>query len=264
MSAGMEAASIHVYTSRVSGADVHVYSEGSGPDVVLLHGVPEDPQDLERLAAALPGFRAHVVHAPGYGRSAEVPARGLSTLRVARALRERGVTRAHWVGMSAGFYRAMTLVKDAGFEAASFVGIGPAVDLTPDKRESLVGFAAALEAGADLGAAALQVLYEPAFLAEHPEVEARFLRMLAAVPTAALVEELRALAEAPDLGGWLREAGVPTVLRVGERDQAGLRDGLEDLARAPHIALEWAPGAGHMLLDEDFEATADSARRALS
>ncbi|RMG97114.1 MAG: alpha/beta hydrolase [Deltaproteobacteria bacterium] len=242
----------------------YVETRGNGPDVVMLHGVPEDPGDLARLAASMAGFRTHVVHAPGYGRSADVPADGLAIRPIAEALRGRGVATAHWVGMSGGFYRALALVKDAGFGASSFVGIGPAIDFSPEKRAAMEGFAAALEQGADVGDAALQTLYSPSFLRDRPDVGARFLDLLAGVSTTVLPGELRAFAAAPNLGDWLCASGVPTVLRVGAGDQAGLHDGFERLAATPHVSLEWVPRAGHMLLDEDFDDTAESVRRALA
>lgn len=41
---------------------LHVFEAGCGHDVVLLHGLPSPPEDLEALAADLPGLRIFVPH----------------------------------------------------------------------------------------------------------------------------------------------------------------------------------------------------------
>ena len=59
--------------AMVSLPTVHVFESGEGAPIVLLHGLPSPPDDLEALAADLPGLRVLVPHLPGYGKTPAAP-----------------------------------------------------------------------------------------------------------------------------------------------------------------------------------------------
>ena len=99
---------------------MHVFDHGDGTPVVLLHGLPSPPQDLERLAFALPGPRVLVPHLPGYGKSAPTPGhQGAAAIEQARVatLAAKRVERPVLVGYSMGAYRAIAIAERVGARA---------------------------------------------------------------------------------------------------------------------------------------------------
>lgn len=249
-------------------SDIHLDTRGEGADVVLVHGLPQFPDDLEPLASSLAShFRTHLVHLPGYGRSA---ARELNSIDATHALLEEalvaaGVTAAAYVGMSGGFYRVLRLVLDGQkCRPWALVGLGAIAGLSGEDREIFRAAAAAVLAGTDLGPLLIARLLSPSFAESHPTAAAHVARTGLAAPGTTIAAELAAFADAPDLRARLHEVECPVYLRTGELDiptppthaatiAAGLRD----------ARLEIVDGAGHLLLLEDRSATLESVRLAL-
>ena len=81
---------------------------GTGPDVVLVHGVGVGPESFTRTAAALAdvGRRVHLAVRPGYGDAADVGDRAVGLDRqvdmVISELEERKEQSIVWVGVSGG------------------------------------------------------------------------------------------------------------------------------------------------------------------
>ncbi len=243
---------------------LHIFETGRGPDVVLLHGLPTPPVELEAIASQLAGFRVLVPHLPGYGSSA--PAAGThSASAVAAALlaalRARGVYRPALVGYSMGAYRAIQLAQ--ALDARALLALAGFVDLSPEERAGMAGFAELLRTKADVRA-----LLPPRFLSaawRTAESEHAVQSWLDAAAPQTLIEELEDLALAPSLLGELAELQCPIVARTGALDVAVPATHAESIAAAAsHATLEVVPGAGHALFLEDRAGTLDAIRRVAS
>lgn len=244
--------------------DLHVFEVGHGPDVVLLHGMPTPPADLEIIARELRGFRVLVPHLPGYGKSPATP--GLhGTHAVSQALRAalgaRCVARPTLVGYSMGAYRAIELARS--MQARSVLALAGFANLSPEERAGMAGFAALLRAQTDL-----KPILPARFLSEagrSAESDHAVQAWLDAVAPEALIEELEAGAVVPSLAGVLAEMECPLLARTGALDLAIPVSHAESMAAtAPHGTLEVVPGVGHALFLEDLAGTLDAIRRIAS
>lgn len=97
-----------VHNVRLPGRRVSTLTMGSGPDVMLLHGLGGTKSSFFDTAAALSrnGYRVHAIDFPGFGGSSK-PATAPYSARwfaetVIGAMNELGIERAHIVGNSMG------------------------------------------------------------------------------------------------------------------------------------------------------------------
>ena len=248
---------------------MYIESAGRGPDVVILHGLPQDPAELAELAAELRAvFTVHVVHLPGYGESA-APEGPYDFVAVERELiadlRARGVERAAVVGMSGGCYRAFHLALRSDLPVWGIVGIGPLGHVHAQNHAALHQYADAFEAGVDMRLQAVGRMFSAAWAAGNP---ARAMEIvdanLAAAPLPLVAGELRAICAMPDLRDEMGTLDIPVTLRVGALDVATPPFLSEELVGLlPQGRLDVVPGAGHMLHMEDGPATASAVRVAL-
>ncbi len=243
-----------------------IETTGRGPDVVLLTGLPQQPDELRPLAEGLATtFRVHLVHLPGYGRS---PAPALPydfeavEAQLAADLRAAGVERAALVGMSGGAYRALSLALSARLPIWAVATLGALGHVDEANAQALAAYAGALDAGMDLAAMAAERVYSPAYRAREPEAALAAMQALfGSLDRAVTAAELRAIIDAPDLRPHLHRLPVPVYLRVGALDLAtppALSEALLELL--PDARLEQVEGVGHMLHHEDFEGTLSGLR----
>ena len=250
-------------------SEIYVESLGTGADVVFFHGVPQSPEEFGPWARDLATeFRTHVVHLPGYGRSA--PFEGAYDLAavaddVGDALHDRGVVEAAYIGMSAGFYRALQLaLSPRAPKAWALVGLGPVALFDDEARALFRGTADAVSAGIDISELLVSRFLSPEFAAAHPDACAHAARAIEAAPAETIAGELAAIAECADLDGRLSELDCPLCLRTGERDVAAPPDVVRVLAAAARNAsVDIVPGAGHLLQIEDCGGTLDAMRETL-
>lgn len=244
--------------------DLHVFDHGSGPPVVLLHGLPSPPADLEALASALPGMRVLVPHLPGYGPTPAAPgAQGVAATERAliAALRARDVERPVVVGYSMGGYRALSLAL--AIEVSAVVALAGFSDLSAEERAGMRGFADALRAGTDLREVLPPRFVSARHLAAQPD-DARVVGdWIDLASPAVFIEELDDLADAPSLTSRLSELSCPVLARTGELDVATPPSHARTIAEATRNGtFEIVPGAGHALFLEDPTGTRDAVRRA--
>lgn len=251
-----------------------VVERGSGPAVLLLHGTPSPATDWQPVAEALAReFRILIPDLPGYGRS---PALAETTVEsvgdaLAEMLRERDIEELHAVvGFSAGAYRAFDLVLRRRVPVKVVIALAGMVTFDDETRAARRQFADMLEADpqfldSDTARAALrETMLSPAWRAEHPEDDRRVLAWLHLASRAALVAELRALAEARDLRPELGHLAARVYARVGELDRSAPVTSSEDIVRnVPNGEIEVVAGCGHALLLEDLAATTAAIARRL-
>lgn len=260
-------ASREIETSKYKLCSMFIHVAGAGPDLVLLHGLPQPPEDFAPLVRVLAAsHRVLVVHLPGYGRSA--PRSGEYVLsevgaELASTLRTHHVQRPLLVGCSGGGYRALQLALDhPKLAARGVVQLGPIAGFEDADRARFAATADAVEAGVDLEDALLASMFSRAFVELEPALTRRVVRdMLHAAPHSVIAAELRAFSVAPDLRPRLSELAAPMLLRVGSEDVATPLEHARDVASRCGAKLDVVQGAGHLLHHEDFDGTVEAVRR---
>jgi 3-oxoadipate enol-lactonase len=242
---------------------LHVDDHGSGPAVVLLHGMPSAPEDFDPLVARLTrDHRVLVPHLPGYGRTAPEPEpRPLDELvgRLERSLIGAGVARADFVAFSAGAYKAVAIALRGRVAVSRLILFAPVVGLDPEAAQGYRDIAAAARSGAfDARPSWLDRMASPGLAGRDPQAAARVLAWLDAAPLSVLCGELEAMADAVDLRPRLGELTCRVLVCAGVLDNAVPPGSAGEVARGcRHGALEPVEGAGHALL---LEAPAQAVR----
>ena len=249
---------------------IHIETQGSGRHVVLIHGLPQAPADLQPLADDLSdAFRTHVVHLPGYGQTPALDGEhdlDAVARAVADALRERGVDEAAFIGSSAGFYRSLQIAAMEGTPRAwALVGLGPLAGLDEEARELFRQSAPAVLAHVDLSEVMIGRMLSPSFAAAHKDARTHVVGMVDAAPAQTVAAELLAFAESRDLRPTLERNDVPVYIRVGALDVAAPPETGRAIAdSAPHGSIDVVPDTGHLLLLEDYAGTLRAVRAALA
>lgn len=206
-------------------ANMHIETQGSGPDLVLIHGWAMHggifAPLLERLT---PRFRVHLVDLPGHGYSRDETRFDVvdAAQRIAQA-----TPRAAWIGWSLGGLVALRAALDHAEQVRGLVAIASSprfvaapdwpqgvpmevftafgVDLETHYREAIERFLALETLGAANAQAELRELKQQVFERGEPAI-------------AALQDGLRAL-ETNDLRGDLPRLRVPSLWIAGRRDR---------------------------------------------
>src|SRR4051812_20015701 len=204
---------------------MHIETQGSGADLVMIHGWAMHAGIFAGFSRALaPHFRLHLVDLPGHGFSRD-DAGSLDPIECARRIAEE-VPRAIWLGWSLGGLVAMRAALDTqkvrGLVLISssphFVvgkdwtfGVAPSVfaefgaGLAEDYRGTIERFLALETLGAVHARAVLRALKADVFARGEPAMSA-------------LTEGLRVL-DATDLRSDLSRIRVPSLWIAGRRDR---------------------------------------------
>ncbi|HZL21323.1 MAG TPA: alpha/beta fold hydrolase [Polyangia bacterium] len=249
------------------GRALHVDDYGSGPAVVLLHGMPSEPEDFDPLVATLTrSHRVLVPHLPGYGRTPPDPeSRSVDDViaRLERWLIDAGIARADLVAFSAGAYKAVATALRARVAVSRLILFAPVVGLDPEVAQGYRDLAAAVRSGAfDARPSWLDRMASPGLAVRDPQTAARVLAWLQAASPSVLCDELDAMADAEDLRPRLRDLACRVLVCAGTADSAVPIAWARDVARGCHHGtLELVEGAGHALLlespDQVVRLTAD-------
>ncbi|MFT3707909.1 MAG: alpha/beta hydrolase [Archangium sp.] len=98
-----------------NGIKLHLEEQGSGPPVLLLHGLGSSAFDWSRVAPLLPGFRLLMPDARGHGQSDKPAGKygvALSAHDIAAMLDALGLKSVHVVGLSMGGMIGFQLAVD--------------------------------------------------------------------------------------------------------------------------------------------------------
>lgn len=248
---------------------MHIDSVGRGGDVVVLHGIPQAPDDLDGLVNRLARrWRVHLVHLPGYGREpARVGPHDLDCIEQELLAQLQTLAPAGYsvVGISGGSYRAFRSARRGTLEPRGIVALGPLPMVVQAQREAFREAIGALQAGLEIWPAVVDGLFTEAFARANPSVPARYLAQLRDIRAETVALELDAIASEPDGLERLREVSCPVYMRVGERDQSTPpSSAVQALEWLPRARLDVVANAGHLLHHEDHDATLEAVERALT
>lgn len=100
-------------TTTLDGHDVAYLRQGTGPAVIIVHGIGGHKEDFAAVMAALaPHFTVYALDMLGFGQSSKAPAAitiGLQVRAVQALMAHVGLNRAHLVGNSLGGWVAAAL-----------------------------------------------------------------------------------------------------------------------------------------------------------
>jgi pimeloyl-ACP methyl ester carboxylesterase len=224
---------------------------GSGPAVVLLHGLGSSSADWSAQRPALEaGYRVLAVDLPGHGRSS-LPAGRLTVedmaADVAMLLTELDEAPAHVLGLSLGACVALRLALAWPARVRTLTLVNAFARLPAGGPGQLVRLAlrAVLVGAAPMSTVAAHVARR---LFPWPEQRALYeaaVASLAATPRRAYVAAMRALAMF-DARGQLAAVRHPTLIVAGDRDSSVPLESKLALARGiPGARLLVVPASGH-------------------
>jgi pimeloyl-ACP methyl ester carboxylesterase len=235
----------------VRGAIIAYERAGSGPELILLHGIGGTPW-RHQFAGLADAFTLVAWHAPGYGRSADPD--GAWTMAGYAAtlggfLDALSIARAHILGQSWGGVLAQEFAREHAGRVRSLVLSDTTLGGDAARPDALERLQARLHAADTLTPAEFARARAPQLLAADPsptimeEVEATLARMIrpAGFRNAAI-----ALAHA-DTREVLPRLAVPALVLGGEHDRVTPPPvGTRLIGEIPGAQLVIIPGAGHL------------------
>jgi pimeloyl-ACP methyl ester carboxylesterase len=247
---------------------LHVQRQGSGPPLLLLHGLGSASTEFGTVLPELARrYDVLTVDLPGHGRSFTLPGRptvAALTDAVEQELDRRGVAAPHVLGVSLGGRIGLELARRQ--RARSVVAVGPTGPLTPPERLYQVATLAlsrltyrCLAPGADrlmrsavLRTAALGPLRARGWRTPADEAAA----LVRDFASAEEFWRLLGWAVLPEAGGDYRTVRCPVRLVQGTHDVVSLTQVLRLWPVVPGARFQLLPGAGH-------SAVADVPRRVI-
>ncbi|SEO98672.1 Pimeloyl-ACP methyl ester carboxylesterase [Salinihabitans flavidus] len=256
-------------THNASGIE-YLERPGSGPVLVLLHGIGSQAASFTPLLAHLPAdWRMIAWNAPGYGASGPLAQDWPQAADYARALTglldTLGVNRILLAGHSLGALVAASFASTHGGRVARLLLASPALGhgVTPGlalstAAQTRIDELTQMGADAFARARAARLVHDPD---THPDVVEMVRRAMAQVSLPGYAQAARMLASGRLLDDAERLV-VPTDVIVGEEDRVTPPEGaghahaaLRDAARGRLIRV---PGAGHALYQQAPAAFAEA------
>jgi 3-oxoadipate enol-lactonase len=235
----------------VHGARLHHVVEGEGPWVTLVHSLAADHSLFSPQAKLLArGFRVLSLDIRGHGKSEVPPApytMGALAEDVAALLTGLGVASTHWVGISLGGMIGLTIALAHPNLTRSLVLADTTAGYPPEAhtawRERIGIVRAKGMAGVRDGT--LGRWLTASFREREPAVTERMGSMIATTPVEGFVGCCEAII-GYDVSARLGEIACPTLVLVGEQDEATPPSMAEKLARGIQGAvLKRIPDAAH-------------------
>ena len=237
---------------RIGDITLEYVQEGSGSDLVLIHGLGGDLHVWDADAPVL--ARHHRVlrfDVRGCGASDKPPgpyslalfARDLDALLAAC-----GIGRTHVLGISMGGVIAQRLALDYPQRVRSLILVSTSSEVGSTSVEAWQRLADVIERdGFDPRTADASRVFSPGFAASHPDVVAELGRRNAGNDPRAYAATARAVSDY----NWtseLRRITAPTLILQGLADQLTPPGGSVKMSRAlPHARLLMLPDTGHNL-----------------
>jgi 3-oxoadipate enol-lactonase len=240
--------------AQLNGIHLEYTDEGTGTPIVLLHAFPLnrtmwEPQikpfseDLRTIAIDLRGHG-------GSGRGHTPYTLEELATDIKDLLDHLHIQEAIFVGLSMGGYILMAFYRLYPDRVKGLVLADTRAQAdTPDGR---TGRFEMIRTAETHGTNAIADIMMPRLLSAHtmktdPELVQRVRRMIIHNPVETIVADLRAMAERSDSVSLLINIARPTLLLVGELDQATPPSDARLMAeRIPHAQLAILPGAAHL------------------
>jgi pimeloyl-ACP methyl ester carboxylesterase len=239
---------------NVNGADIVLFTGGSGEPLVFLHGAGT-ASGFNFSASWARKFKVHLPYHPGFGESpdsAAITSIDDYVLHYLELMDHLKLDKVLLVGLSAGGWIAATLAAQNSHRLKKLVLVGPAGLRVPEHPTTDIF--------------RLKPDELPAYLANDLSVLAPF------VPQPGTPEfldflvndyhEMSSFARLawerpydPNLGKWLHRISVPTLLLYGEKDRITPAAQSKTWAGLiPNATVHIVKDAGHLVLDEKAEA----------
>lgn len=246
----------------LDGLKVHYVQEGSGPDLVLIHGIGASLQSWRWVFQLLKkSFRVTALDLTGFGESERDPQGryGLDdhTHRLLQFLNALKIQKAHFVGASMGGGISLWLSKLAPERVQSLALLAPAADhkvtwINPDYFIWLghllknwfvspgvirIAYSKALGDKKFLTKTAVLYYYRPYW--KYPETVIAFLKSVHALRDKRLPDELHDIRQ-------------PCLIIYGERDRVLPRKSVEKIQKViSHSKVLYHKSGGHQVMEED-------------
>ncbi len=251
---------------EVDGVKIHFTQMGSGPDVVLLHGIGASVY-VWRLLLPLLRTRVRVtaIDLPGFGKSSKDATRDygldMQSRTVSQTLNAIGITNAVLVGSSMGGAIALWMAKHEPHRFSRVIAIGPATDhrLVPAFAVSFGALAPLLWRALNRNSMRLilsRVVRRRELITD--ECVDRYLEPFrdSADSLKTFWAALSLLAD-KRLPNHLAGLQADVLVLYGEYDEMVPRRSIEKLLKAvPHAKFELHPHGGHHVMEDDPEWTA--------
>ena len=239
-------------TATVAGS--HVIEEGSGPPVVLVHGVGADLHMWDNQAPAL-ARRYRVIRYDTLGHGATPMPAGEVTLKsyadqLDAVRRGLGLERFALVGFSMGVPVSQLFAIDHGAALAGLVLMNGVYRRTAEQLEAIRARVAQarIDGNLALADAALDRWLSPEFRARRPEVEAAIRKRLADNDPVSFITAYSIFAEAdPWVVGRLGAIACPTLVTTGADDRGSTPAMTQTMAaEIPNARSQIMPKLRHM------------------
>lgn len=248
-------------------ASLRVHDEGSGPVVLLLHGVGGNRTVWSSVMPRLAGqFRLLAPDLRGHGRSPSPPGSRFTLEEmladILGLLDEKGISSAHWVGLSGGAALALRAGLDHRARVRSLTMISGSA-YTDAHTRAVTDRLAETYAKEGTDAYALRLLkdlFYPDWIEAHLDFADQVRELVTRQdlgPATAWTRSLRSFDERNRIGGL----GVPTLIIQG------MDDAIVDAAHGrilrqtiPHAQIRILPQTGHIIPLERPEETAEAIR----
>lgn len=228
--------------------------QGSGLPVVFLHGFPLNRSMWAPQVAALSGSaRVVTIDLRGHGES-DAPLWRYSMEEfaddVAALLTHLGLAQVVLVGLSMGGYVAFAFARRHADRLRGLVLTDTRAQAdTEEGRGGRFRVAQAAQAKGPGAVADLMLpkLLAPATLGSRPALVTQVRAMIESMSVSGIAGDLMAMADRPDSVSLLPSLACPTLVVVGEQDQATpVADARLMAERIPGARLELIPDAGHL------------------
>ncbi len=228
--------------------------QGNGTPLVFIHAFPLSKAMWQPQVNALKDtYRVITIDLGGHGESDIVPWNDSLdgyAQAIIRLLDHLEITQAVFVGLSMGGYTLFSIYRHYSDRVKAMVLAGTRAQA--DTEEGKAGRHSMAEVAFSDGASAiaemmLPKLLAPSTMAHHPEIVEQVRQMILHTSTAGIVVDLVAMAARPDSTDLLPTITCPTLVIVGEDDQATpLAESQYIAQRIPGSTFVSIPQAGHL------------------